>query len=54
MARDSSRKKGRLKKKQNPPSSKAQPRIGQAIKEIETKKWSRTYGRLCRPTVANA
>ena len=32
MARDGSRKKGGLKKKQSPPSSKAQSRIGQAIK----------------------
>ena len=32
MAGDGSRKKGGLKKKQSPPSSKAQSRIGQAIK----------------------
>ena len=50
MAGDSSRKKGGLRKKQSPSSSNAQPQIGQAIKERETKKWSRTDGRLCRPT----
>ena len=50
MAGDSSRKKGGLKKNQSPPSSKAQPRIGQPIKERKTRKWSRTDGKLCRPT----
>ena len=54
MTGDSSRKKGGLRKKQIPPSSKAQPQIGQAIKEKETRKWSRTDGRLCRPTTADA
>ena len=54
MAGDSSRNKGGLKKKQSLPLSKAQPRIGQAIKERDTKKWSRTYGRLCRPTTVDA
>ena len=50
MAGDGSKKKGGPKKKQSPPSSKAQPRIGQTIKERETRKWSRTDNRLCRPT----
>ena len=53
MVGDNSRKKGGLKKKQNPPSSKAQLRIGQAIKERETRKWSRMDGRLCRPTTTD-
>ena len=46
---DSSRKKGGLRKKQSPPLSKAQPQIGQAIKERETRKWSRTN----RPTTVD-
>ena len=54
MAGGSSRKKGGLKKKQSPPSSEAQPQIGQAIKERETRKWSRMDGRLCRPTTTDA
>ena len=54
MVGDSSRQKGGLKKKQSPPLSKAQPQIGQAIKERETKKWSRTDGRPFRPTMADA
>ena len=53
MTGDSSRKKGGLKKKQILPSSKAQPRIGQAIKERETRKWSRMDSRLCRPTTTD-
>ena len=38
-----------MKKKQSLPSNKAQPQIGQAIKERETKKWSRTDDILCKP-----
>ena len=54
MAGDSRRKKGGLKKKQSPPSSKAQPQIGQVIKEMETRKWSKTDNGLCRSTTADA